>query len=73
MKIVDDFESFKERIEIAIMDITTKSKTTANESVSRLNLLDDIQIKIDRRLLTLERASSITQQDLASHKLSKRK
>ena len=42
MKIVDDFESFKERIEIAIMDITTKSKTTANESVSRLNLLDDI-------------------------------
>ena len=45
----------------------------SNEFTSRLNLLDDLQIKSDSRLLVLERSSTVMKQELASHKLQRSK
>lgn len=45
---------------MALIELTNKQKKTQNDSISRLNRLDEMSMKFDKRILILERESQIT-------------
>lgn len=53
------FSVFEERMDKSISDLYNKTKTMNNNFKSRLNLIDDQSLKVDKRLLKLERDSII--------------
>lgn len=69
MNFVRDFKTFEDRIDRSLDQLYKKDQHMSNDFTSRLNLLDDIQIKNDNRILFLERQGTIMKQELASHKL----
>lgn len=56
------FSVFEERMDKSISDLYNKTKTMNNNFRSRLNLIDDQNLKSDKRLLKLERDSIIQNQ-----------
>ena len=69
MGFVHNFKQFEDRIDKGLGELYKKDTQMTNEFTGRLNLLDDLQIKSDSRLLVLERSSTVMKQELASHKL----
>ena len=67
------FNDFRENTEDSVKDLFSKYQCILSDFTERLNKLDDLEQKADRRLLTLERESVVLSQDLASHKLLKRR
>ena len=54
-----NFSLFEDKIDKSISDLYSKTKTMNNNFKSRLNLLDDQGLKINTRILKLERDSTI--------------
>lgn len=54
-----NFSLFEDKIDKSISDLYNKTKTMNNNFKSRLNLLDDQGLKINTRILKLERDSTI--------------
>ena len=69
MGFVHNFKQFEDRIDKGLGELYKKDQAMNNEFTGRLNLLDDLCVKSDQRLLVLERSSTVMKQELASHKL----
>ena len=67
------FNDFRDNTDDSIKDLYSKYQCMLSDFSERLSKLDDLESKADRRLLTLERDSIVLSQDLASHKLLKRR
>ena len=59
-----NFSVFEDRMDKSISDLYNKTKTMNNKFSSRLNQIDDQNIKIDKRIGKLERDSVIQNQQL---------
>lgn len=55
MNFVHNFKQFEDKIDRSLSELYKKDKDMNNDFTSRLNLLDDLQIKSDNRLIQLER------------------
>ena len=73
LNFVHSFKQFEDRIDKGLNELYKKDAFMNNDFTSRLNLLDDLQIKNDSRLLVVERSSTVMKQELASHKLQRNK
>lgn len=51
------FSTFEENIDKNITDLYNKTKTMNNNFKSRLNMIDDLNLKVNSRVLKLERDS----------------
>ena len=54
-----NFNLFEERIDQSLQDLYTKTKAINNNFKSRLNSLDDQHLKMNTRILKLERDTTI--------------
>tara|TARA_B110000285_G_C14572556_1_gene358534 strand:- start:190 stop:486 length:297 start_codon:yes stop_codon:yes gene_type:complete len=57
-----NFSLFEERIDKTLSELQNRTKTMNNTFKSRLNILDDQNLKVDKRLLRLEMDSTIQNQ-----------
>ncbi len=67
----EDVVIFKEDLTNLFSTFKSKEGDFKNGVLSRLNKLEEYFSKNDRRLLTVERETSVQKNDLASHKLLK--
>ncbi len=67
----EDVIIFKEDLTNLFTSFKSKESEFKNGVLSRLNKLEEYFSKNDRRLLTVERETSVQKNDLASHKLLK--
>ncbi len=51
LNFVNRFKQFEDKINISVTELYKKDKYMSNDFTSRINLLDDLQIKCDNRLI----------------------
>lgn len=59
MNFRDDFANFENKVLSDINDLFSKSGTMLSDFTSRIDSIDEMNGKIDRRILLLERETSV--------------